>query len=60
MKAIGIRSKSGHYGGTFAHKDIAFEFTAWISIGNARAGTNRLSEDGGTRCERLRRRKVRL
>ncbi|SEL41127.1 KilA-N domain-containing protein [Parapedobacter koreensis] len=30
--AIGIRSKSGRYGGTFAHKDIAFEFASWISI----------------------------
>ncbi len=31
-KAIGIISKSGRYGGTFAHKDIAFEFASWISI----------------------------
>jgi hypothetical protein len=30
--AIGIVSKSGRYGGTFAHKDIAFEFASWISI----------------------------
>jgi hypothetical protein len=30
--AIGISSKSGRYGGTFAHKDIAFEFASWISI----------------------------
>jgi len=31
-KAIGIVSKSGRYGGgTFAHKDIAFEFASWIS-----------------------------
>lgn len=30
--AIGIQSKSGRYGGTFAHKDIAFEFAAWISV----------------------------
>jgi hypothetical protein len=30
--AIGINSKSGRYGGTFAHKDIAFEFASWISI----------------------------
>lgn len=30
--AIGIVSKSGRYGGTFAHKDIALEFAAWISI----------------------------
>ena len=29
--AIGIQSKSGRYGGTFAHKDIAFEFASWIS-----------------------------
>ncbi len=29
--AIGIRSSSGRYGGTFAHKDIAFEFATWIS-----------------------------
>jgi hypothetical protein len=30
--AIGLISKSGRYGGTFAHKDIAFEFASWISI----------------------------
>lgn len=30
--AIGIISKPGRYGGTFAHKDIAFEFASWISI----------------------------
>lgn len=31
-KAIGVISKSGRYGGgTFAHKDIAFEFASWIS-----------------------------
>ena len=29
--AIGIVSKTGRYGGTFAHKDIAFEFAMWIS-----------------------------
>ena len=29
--AIGIISKTGRYGGTFAHKDIAFEFASWIS-----------------------------
>ena len=32
-KAIGIISKAGRYGGTFAHKDIAFEFASWISAG---------------------------
>jgi hypothetical protein len=30
--ARGIISRSGRYGGTFAHKDIAFKFAAWISI----------------------------
>lgn len=30
--SIGIVSKSGRYGGTFAHKDIAFEFASWISV----------------------------
>lgn len=30
--AIGIVSKSGRSGGTYAHKDIAFEFASWISI----------------------------
>jgi len=29
--AIGITSKSGRYGGTYAHSDIAFEFASWIS-----------------------------
>ena len=29
--AIGIISKSGRYGGTFAHSDIAMEFASWIS-----------------------------
>ena len=30
--AIGLVSKQGRYGGTYAHKDIAFEFASWISI----------------------------
>jgi len=29
--AIGITSKAGRYGGTYAHKDIAFEFGMWIN-----------------------------
>ena len=29
--AIGIISKAGRYGGTYAHRDIAFEFASWIS-----------------------------
>jgi hypothetical protein len=29
--AIGIVSKTGRYGGTYAHKDIAFEFASWLS-----------------------------
>ena len=31
VNAIGIVSKSGRWGGTFAHSDIAFEFASWIS-----------------------------
>lgn len=30
--AIGIVSRPGRYGGTYAHKDIAFEFASWISV----------------------------
>ncbi len=30
--AIGVVSKAGRYGGTYAHKDIAFEFATWISV----------------------------
>ncbi len=30
--AVGIISKRGRYGGTYAHKDIAFEFAAWVSV----------------------------
>jgi hypothetical protein len=30
-QAIGIVSKAGRYGGTYAHPDIAFEFASWIS-----------------------------
>jgi hypothetical protein len=29
--AIGLTAKAGRYGGTYAHKDIAFEFAMWIS-----------------------------
>jgi hypothetical protein len=31
-KAVGIISQAGRYGGTYAHKDIAFEFASWISV----------------------------
>lgn len=30
--AVGIFSKAGRYGGTFAHRDIAFEFASWVSV----------------------------
>lgn len=30
-QAIGLQAKAGRYGGTYAHKDIAFEFAMWIS-----------------------------
>jgi KilA-N domain len=29
--AIGLRASAGRYGGTFAHRDIAFEFGSWLS-----------------------------
>jgi hypothetical protein len=29
--SVGIMAKAGRYGGTYAHKDIAFEFASWIS-----------------------------
>ena len=29
--AVGLKAKTGRYGGTYAHKDIAFEFGMWIS-----------------------------
>lgn len=30
--AKGLVSKAGRYGGTFAHRDIAFEFASWVSV----------------------------
>jgi phage terminase large subunit-like protein len=29
--AIGLKATAGRYGGTYSHKDIAFEFASWIS-----------------------------
>lgn len=37
-QAVGITSKSGRYGGTYAHRDIAFEFASWISAELIRMG----------------------
>jgi len=31
-RAVGLVSSTGRYGGTYAHKDIAFEFASWISV----------------------------
>ena len=31
-RAIGLVAKAGRYGGTYAHKDIAFEFASWVSV----------------------------
>lgn len=31
-RAVGIQSKAGRYGGTYAHLDIALEFASWISV----------------------------
>jgi KilA-N domain len=30
--AVGIQSRAGRHGGTYAHKDIAFEFASWVSV----------------------------
>lgn len=30
--AIGLIARAGRYGGTYAHKDIAFEFATWVSV----------------------------
>ena len=30
-RAVSLQAKAGRYGGTYAHKDIAFEFAMWIS-----------------------------
>ncbi len=35
---IGLIAKAGRYGGTFAHKDIAFEFGSWLSPDLIRPG----------------------
>ena len=32
MKSVGMTSKQGRYAATYAHKDIAFKFAAWISV----------------------------
>ncbi|MFK7983701.1 MAG: KilA-N domain-containing protein, partial [Saprospiraceae bacterium] len=31
VNAIGLYSSAGRYGGTYAHKDIAFQFATWMS-----------------------------
>ena len=31
VNAIGIVTKAGRYGGTYAHSDIALEFASWVS-----------------------------
>ncbi len=31
-RAVGLSSSAGRYGGTYAHKDIAFEFASWVSV----------------------------
>ena len=31
-RAVGILSKPGRYGGTYAHRDIAFKFASWVSV----------------------------
>ncbi|MGH6626331.1 MAG: KilA-N domain-containing protein [Burkholderiaceae bacterium] len=43
--AIGLHAKAGRYGGTFAHRDIAFEFGSLLGAG----AIQRLGHPGGTR-----------
>jgi hypothetical protein len=31
-QAVGITSRAGRYGGTYANKDIAYEFASWVSV----------------------------
>jgi KilA-N domain len=31
-RAIGLSARAGRYGGTYTHKDIAFEFASWVSV----------------------------
>jgi hypothetical protein len=53
--AIGIIVKSGRYGGSYAHKDIAFKFASWISVEFELyivkgSGTKRAGVDGQKRA----------
>jgi hypothetical protein len=43
--AIGLKATAGRYGGTYAHKDIAFEFASWIS-----PEFSLVAESGGYYC----------
>ena len=46
--ASGLVSKSGRYGGTYVHRDIAFEFASWISchvLESARAAAKRFHQN---------------
>jgi hypothetical protein len=52
-RAIGITSKSGRYGGTFAHRDIAFEFASWISSEFMNAEFIHMGLPQGERLKRL-------
>ena len=48
--AIGLIARAGRYGGTYAHKDIAFEFGMWIS---AEFKIYLIIEEGMTQSKRL-------
>lgn len=44
--AIGLHAKAGRYGGTYAHKDIAFEFGSWLSPEFSSASWRSISSSG--------------
>ena len=51
--AIGIISKAGRYGGTYAHKEIAFEFASLISVEFSYTWSKSLSGSRQRRCDGL-------
>lgn len=58
VNAIGIVLKSGRYGGTYAHSDIAFEFASWVSAEFKLyiiKDYKRIKSDENSRLSRLRR-----
>ena len=51
--AIGIRSKAGRYGGTYAHRDIAYHFGMWISPKVCRIWKTSMRFSSNRACRKL-------